>query len=144
MKNSECLQARKTVDDVDAYSAEQLLAAEQHIRVCRECETWRNQVNAIVATAQAVPEFDVPEALTQRILGDVQEASSGNAATVRTLVLSGVVLISAICVFSSDSIDSFDTVNGAITWLLGFLVLFGLKLLIQISEKRHGSYQKQI
>jgi hypothetical protein len=84
--------------------------------------------------------FDVPESLTQRIMLDVQEVSSGSAVTMRTLILSCVVVAAALLVFA---FDSFDTINGAISWLIGFVMLFGFKYLLQVSARNNASLQKQ-
>ena len=140
MNEQGCLQARQTVDDTSAFSAEQLLVAEQHIRNCAQCETWRNQVNAITIAAKDMTFFDVPEALTQRIMADVQEVSSSSSLTVRTLILSCVVIAASVCVFS---FESFDTVDGVISWLLGFVVLFGFKYLIQLNVRNDARLQNQ-
>ncbi|HEY9730445.1 MAG TPA: hypothetical protein V6C89_00945 [Drouetiella sp.] len=140
MSEQECLQARQTVDDTQSFTAEQLLAAEQHIRNCAQCETWREQVNAITEAAKNMVLFDVPESLTQRIMLDVQEVSSGSALKMRTLILSGVVVAASLVVFT---FDSFDTVDGAMSWLLGFVMLFGFKYLVQLSARNNASLQKQ-
>ncbi len=141
MSEQDCLHARQTVDDTGAFTAEQLLVAEQHIRTCANCELWRDQVNAIGAAARGLTVFDVPESLTQRIMTDVHEASNSSAATFRTLVLSCVVIGAAVIVFS---MDSFDTVTGAVSWLIGFVLLFGFKYLLQVSARNNASLQKQI
>lgn len=140
MNEQYCLQARQTVDDTAAFTAEQLLVAEQHIRHCAPCEVWRSQVNVIAAAAKELTLFDVPEALTQRIVADVQEVSSSNAFSVRTLIVSCAVIAASICVFS---FESFDTINGVISWLIGFVILFGFKYLIQVNAKNDARFQKQ-
>jgi|688.fasta_scaffold160513_3 hypothetical protein len=140
MSDHECLQARQTVDDTQSFTAEQLLVAEQHIRHCAQCEAWRGQVHAITDAAKEMMHFDVPESLTQRIMLDVQEVSSGSAVTMRTLILSCVVVAAALLVFA---FDSFDTINGAISWLIGFVMLFGFKYLLQVSARNNASLQKQ-
>ncbi len=141
MTEQECMQARQTVDETAGFTPEQLLVAEKHIRTCTQCTTWRHQVNAITVAAKEMPLFDVPESLTQRIMGDVQNVSASKSLTIKTLVLSGVVLLAFIFVFSSDSLD---TVNGAVSWLIGLVLLFGLKALIQANAKNDARLQKQI
>ncbi len=141
MNEQECMQARQTVDETAGLTPEQLLVAEKHIRTCAPCTIWRHQVNAITVAAKEMPLFDVPESLTQRIMGDVQNVSASKSLTIKTLVLSGVVLLAFIFVFSSDSLD---TVNGAVSWLIGLVLLFGLKSLIQANAKNDARLQKQI
>lgn len=140
MSEQDCLQSRQTVDDTAAFTAEQLLAAEQHIRTCPECEVWREQVNMITAAAKNMMLYDVPESLTQRIITDVQETSQNSALSLRTLVLSCVVIAASIFVFS---FDSFDTINGAMAWLIGFVLLFGFKYLLEVNARNNASLQKQ-
>ncbi len=140
MSEQDCLQARQTVDDTSAFTAEQLLGAEQHIRNCAQCDTWRSQVNVIAAAAKDMTFFDVPEALTQRIMADVQETSVSSALTMRTLILSCAVIAASVCVFS---FESFDTVNGVISWLIGFVILFGFKYLIQVNARNDARFQNQ-
>ncbi len=140
MSEQDCLQARQTVDDTSAFTAEQLLGAEQHIRSCAPCETWRSQVNVIAAAAKDMTFFDVPEALTQRIMAEVQETSSSSALTMRTLILSCVVIAASVCVFS---VESFDTINGVISWMIGFVILFGFKYLIQVNARNDARFQNQ-
>ncbi|MBI2810236.1 MAG: hypothetical protein HYX67_05345 [Candidatus Melainabacteria bacterium] len=140
MSEQDCLQARQTVDDTSAFTAEQLLGAEQHIRNCVPCETWRSQVNVIAAAAKEMTFFDVPESLTQRIMADVQETSSSSALTMKTLILSCVVIAASVSVFS---FESFDTINGVISWLIGFVMLFGFKYLIQVNARNDARFQNQ-
>jgi hypothetical protein len=140
VSDQECLQARSTVDDTATYTPEQLLVAEQHIRTCVQCETWRNQVNAITLSAKNMPMFDVPESLTQRIMADVQIEAANKAWSVKTLVLSTLVLVASVFVFS---FDSFDTIYGAFSWMIGFVLLFGLRFLIQASVKQDALLQNQ-
>lgn len=140
MNEQDCLQARQTVDDTSAFTAEQLLGAEQHIRNCAPCETWRNQVNMVAAAAKDMTLFDVPEALTQRIMVDVQEASSNSALSMRTVIVSCVVVAASVCVCS---FESFDTINGVISWLIGFVILFGFKYLIQVNARNDARFQNQ-
>ncbi|MBS2000597.1 MAG: hypothetical protein JST44_03765 [Cyanobacteria bacterium SZAS LIN-5] len=140
MSEQDCLQSRQTVDDTAAFTAEQLLAAEQHIRNCSQCETWREQVNTITEAAKNMMLYDVPESLTQRIMTDVQETSLSNALSLRSLVLSCVVIAASLFVFS---LDSFDTINGALSWLVGFVLLFGFKYLLEVNARNNASLQKQ-
>ena len=140
MSEQDCLQARHTVDDTSAFSAEQLLGAEQHIRNCVPCETWRSQVNVIAAAAKEMTSFDVPESLTQRIMADVQETSSNSALSLRIVILSCVVIAASVSVFS---VESFDTMDGVVSWMIGFVMLFGFKYLIQVNAKNDARFQNQ-
>src|SRR5215471_14387158 len=67
--------------DEGALAADEMADVESHLKSCKPCAQWQRQMQDIVAAARASAQFDVSEALTQRILSAVEREPSGKAAS---------------------------------------------------------------
>jgi predicted anti-sigma-YlaC factor YlaD len=123
----ECIEARESFDAEDGFAPEQLLTMESHLRNCPDCVAWREEMYGIKAAAQAMVTYDVPEALTQKIV----IAAKRHSDTERTIVQTALVaFMTVIALVTLNIADSFENVYGVFAWLICFVVLFGLKVLI--------------
>jgi hypothetical protein len=139
-EREECRQARQNIDDTDTLAPEQSLSIEQHIRNCAECTVWRHQAKAISTAASELPMFDVPEAVTQRIISDVQNLSEKQKWTGQPWILSVITISAVSWIFAVDPLES---LNGTVSWLIALVVLAGLKMIIENNTK-NDAMQKHV
>lgn len=131
-EKNECRDLRallaKRWDDRERPPAEgEEIAVNQHLAQCLQCRQWREQTEDLTSTAQAIPQFDVSEGLTQRIMATVQ-AEQKSQSTVRQMVLMVVVAVAA-CLFLL--LEGDESATGALAWLVG---LAGVGLLKPILD----------
>ncbi len=138
-EREECIQARENFEDTETLAPEQSLSFEQHIRNCPDCTAWRNQTKSITSVAVEMPMFDVPEAVTQRIMSQVQTISEQRKWAGQSWILSVVTIAAFAWIFALDPLES---VNGTVSWLIGLLALFGLKMVVETTVKS-DAIQKQ-
>lgn len=106
---------------------------EQHLKACPGCARCYKQVNELISLTAALPQFDVPEALTQRILASINVKQEPAALSGQMIVMALVVIASVIWLAA----DSVETALGLISWIIGFAGVALLKLLID-TPSGHG------
>jgi predicted anti-sigma-YlaC factor YlaD len=106
-----------------------------HLQSCGACRLWYRQAGEVLRTARAMTQFDVPEALTQRIIAaaekDRKERASAVPAAVMLVVVAGAV--------SMLILDSTESITGLFSWLIGLVAMAlvrGLVCQAQETEKK--------
>ena len=93
---------------------------EQHLIECDACLAWQRQTTELIAVAAQVPQFDVPEALTQRILKEAMQQQSRKD----SIFASTVAALVAVCALSVLLfVDRCETTTGVMSWLLGMATM---------------------
>jgi hypothetical protein len=112
-------------DEIGAMlSVEQRTLLNNHRNICAKCEAWCNQHLELIQLAESLPQFDVSEGLTQRILGSVEKQSTPGLES--SLLPLGVV--AAVAAFVLVPVDSLQGLYG---WGAGILGLWCLQLLMK-------------
>jgi len=93
---------------------------EQHLTECAECLSWQRQTTELAAIAAQMPQFDVPEALTQRILNDVSLQQSKHGSLIATVA---AVLVSTCAVAVLMIVDQCESTTGLLSWLVGMVTM---------------------
>lgn len=106
-----------------------------HENSCQSCRLWSQQTANIMQLAKTLPQFDVPQALTQRIMQSVDTASSSMIG-IENIFLLPLSLISAAIFITATPVDSLE---GIISWCLGIFGLLLLKLLLSDSQPQKQS-----
>lgn len=78
----------------------------EHLIGCSDCKTWQAQTKDLISMARSMPQFDIPEALTQRILAAVDlEAKSSRLSLPATLMgLATALLTIVLVVYSGEGL----------------------------------------
>lgn len=93
---------------------------ESHASACPDCQHWRRENADLIGAIRVMPQFDVPEHLTQRILANVDSQTrhqATNALLVPAVVAAGAL---AVTVAPLDSIEGFAA--SAVCIVLMFVV----------------------
>ena len=102
-------------------------SASAHGDDCAACKQWRSEVDAVAYAASVLPQFDVPEQVTQNIMNAVEQA-----ATRPLLGHYGLMLpLGIACAAMSVVLVPFDTIEG----LGATAVAGGIMYLIQVFIK---------
>jgi predicted anti-sigma-YlaC factor YlaD len=106
-----------------------------HMESCSPCRSWHLKTEDIMELARSLPQFDVPEQLTQSILSEVCKEESARQQ------LSWVVYVVALAAFLFMIIfmDAYESIWGIGSWLVGFATMLALKLLV--SEPVEGEQE---
>lgn len=107
---------------------QQSAMANEHREVCTACDSWYKQISNIVDAAMVMPQFDVAENLTQSILSEVQKEESARRNPL-SLVLYSLAVLGGVYLFVL--VDPYETLWGLASWIVGLLLMFGVKLLIE-------------
>jgi len=97
-------------------------AVNLHFAGCAHCRRWREQTDKLLYLARGLPQFDVPEAATQKILAAVK-SERRYPVLVETFVLVPMSLIIFAATLVAIPVDSVD---GACSWIVGALIVSGL------------------
>jgi predicted anti-sigma-YlaC factor YlaD len=93
---------------------------EQHLTECAECLSWQRQTTELAAVASQLPQFDVSEALTQRILNDAAMQQSKKGSIIATVA--GVLV--ALCALGVlQVVDQCESTTGLLSWLVGMVTM---------------------
>ncbi|HEY9775173.1 MAG TPA: hypothetical protein V6C81_15520 [Planktothrix sp.] len=124
--------ARLAEDATDgAFTPETKASMETHLKQCADCISWQRQITDIIAEAAHIPQFDVPEALTQRIISSVALESTKKESVVSTVVMSAVALLGlALLMFSG-----IESTDGLASWAMALIVMAGFAWLVTDSKK---------
>ena len=110
-------------------SPEQRHQLDDHLRTCQPCLSWQKEVTDITVAAANMPEYSVPEALTQSILTAVQKEPLPVRAQALNAVLVSVSAFVALLAFLL--IESIESFNGALSWLVCFAIMIAVGQFIQ-------------
>lgn len=100
-----------------------------HTKDCQACLAWSRQHAQILDLASGLPQFDVSEGLTQKILAGLEKQKSP-AAEISFLPMQIAAVASVILLFP---IDSIQTIMG---WTAGLAGLFALKLIMSTADSK--------
>src|SRR5262249_47119674 len=113
--------------DEGALAADEMADLEARRKSCQPCAHWQRQVQDIVAAARATAQFDVSEALTQRILSAVEHERHWKAASAAQVGSMLVLLAAGAGVFVVDSMES---LSGLGSWCVGLAVMFVIQTIV--------------
>ncbi len=102
-------------------------AFRDHKEACEGCRAWATQMSAIDDAVSAMPQFDVPEALTQRIMQSVESQPAGANSW---LLLAALSLLS-VAAFVYLGLYSLDSPQGWIVSVISILSMAILKVFVQ-------------
>lgn len=127
--NENCKTYRMNYDDlrdglVSAAEAQKLTA---HRDQCHGCQAWQAQTDSLIDMSSAMPQFDVSEALTQRILASVD--TQRRQSPVETGYLIPLAVVAAAM---SLTVLPLDSIDGLFSWGIGLGGLFVLKAFVSI------------
>jgi len=104
------------------------IADPAHEAQCSSCRVWTAQTQSILDVAAAMPQFDVSEALTQRILESVEAEAK------RPRVEFGLLLPAAfaagVALFTMAPVES---VEGMLSWAIGLAGVVLLKAIVEMA-----------
>jgi anti-sigma factor RsiW len=120
MANDECLKLRRDADESAGVAIFQA-----HMAGCDACKRWHRENEEMSAMVSSMPQFDVSEALTQKIMNSVE------AQPKRHLVSSLWVPLSVVAVAASVTVVPLDTLEGLLSTALGGVGLYAVYLLIK-------------
>lgn len=104
-------------------------ACENHQRICRKCDAWRKQHLSIAQLAIDMPQFDVSEGLTQKILGSIEKESTPGVET-------SIVPLAVAATFAFILLIPFDSIQSLYGWGAGILGLVILQMLINTANSK--------
>lgn len=109
---------------------------QEHVKVCKACRAWQYQTREIVDMVSMMPQFDVSEALTQRILSSV-ERERGVKSALEALPAMPLGIVAG---FSFILLLPMDGIQGAFSWTAAIagLVLFQVLLKSTASSEAAG------
>ena len=117
---------RRLEEGEAALAEDQCEELKQHLGACASCSAWEQQTSEIMALAASAPQFDVPEALTQRILSAVMEQNAFPVST-RQVVLVSLAVVSMMSILVMDSVES---IGGLGSWLISLAAMAVFKTLL--------------
>lgn len=97
-----------------------------HLESCGACRVWYRQAGEVLKTARAIAQFDVPEALTQRIIAAIEQKSRDGALAVPAALML-VIVAGAMGLLILDSTES---LTGLFSWLVGLVSMSLVKVLV--------------
>jgi hypothetical protein len=125
-----CKNYRLKYDDLrdGALESSEALELKAHRDQCAGCQAWQAQTESLMNMSSAMPQFDVSEALTQRIMASVEAESR------RTAVESGYLIpLAVVAAAMSLTVLPLDSVDGLFSWAIGLGGLFVLKAIVSVT-----------
>lgn len=108
-----------------------------HLDSCAPCQVWQKDADLLSEMALSMPQFDVSENLTQKILTGVesvrQEKQNKLSGAVSLILFGSFIWL----LFFHDSVES---VWGLASWIIGFASVALLKNLIVDSPKQENMH----
>lgn len=117
----------KRLSKEGAFTEEDSSLVDKHLAGCEHCRHWSRQTEALIDAAASMRQFDVPEAVTQRIVSAIENEPAHNGAYVH-MVLPGLALLAAMIVFVI--LESGESVAGLLAWGIGLGLMASLKLFL--------------
>lgn len=100
-----------------------------HAAQCSSCAAWQKQNELMISLASAMPQFDVSEGLTQRILGAVEKENTPGMEV--SLLPISIAAGLAFLIFVP-----FDSAQSLFSWGIGALGLFIMYGLMKLASKK--------
>ncbi|MBI4534201.1 MAG: hypothetical protein HY711_09690 [Candidatus Melainabacteria bacterium] len=126
---------RRLEESEAALTADQCEELKQHLSACASCRTWEQEMSEIMAMAASAPQFDVSEALTQRILSAVRGQTAFPVST-RQVVLVVLAVASMMSILVMDSVESIAGLGSWLISLAGMAVFKQLLVRPDVCEQR--------
>ncbi|PWU01628.1 MAG: hypothetical protein C5B53_02595 [Candidatus Melainabacteria bacterium] len=101
---------------------------DRHLRDCENCRAWAEQSDQIVNLTKEIPQFDVPEAVTQRILQAVAEENKPSFLSNDYGIWLGAAAVTTLAVFVLS--DTVENLEGLASWSVGLAVIMIVRLVI--------------
>lgn len=120
----------KLHDTKEKLSGEETFFVDKHLTDCDSCRAWKAQISEMLILTASMPQFDVPEALTQQILKAVDQNRkvSPSFEKISWLPLSSVAFIALVIG------SPMETWTGLFSWIIGLAGVWGLKLLLNSED----------
>src|SRR5262249_4458162 len=121
MDNNDCEKYRQYFEGLGHQADVELSASmDEHVGHCKRCRDLKIQTLAIAKLTAEMPQFDVPESLTQRILKGVEgERARGTGEFSYFLPLS-ILCVAVVCLTMP-----LESAEGTISWAIGLGGLLG-------------------
>ncbi len=116
-------------ESTQMLSQAEQLSFEKHKLECRACENWLSQHIELAQMSAALPQFDVSEGLTQKILDSIEKQSTPGVET--SIWPVGVAATLAFLVMVP-----FDSVQSVLSWGAGGLGLLALQMLMKAANSK--------
>lgn len=100
--------------------------ADEHKRGCQVCSAWTAQSVQIMDLAADMPQFDVSEALTQRILNAVELERAVAPHRVPLYIWPSAVLLAGLLLTAVP----YETMDGLLSWVCGIGALGVVQFLV--------------
>ncbi len=89
-------------------------------------------MNEITTVAASMPQFDVPESLTQNILKAV-EAEPAHQGVFSQVNAVQILIAAAMCAFMM--FEAAEDINGLISWAIGLGIVYSISLLVRSNRE---------
>lgn len=120
----------RLADGDKSVSSDERKRYEAHDGSCKSCEAWQRQSKDLMDMMAAMPQFDVSEALTQRILSSV-ETEKGKVISLESLPAMPLGIVAAAAVILLFPVDG---VQGALSWMAAAAGLVLLQVLVKTTS----------
>lgn len=110
----------------ETLAPEENVSCKEHLKKCSSCNAWNRQHQKIIERAKEIPQFDVQEQLTQKILSGTSAKGFDFTSSAATLLLFGGALFFLLI---------YDTVYGIGSWIAGSLFLIMIKPILSGTNK---------
>ena len=117
----------RLADGDKSVSSEQIKLHNEHTASCKPCQVWQSQILALSDMASALPQFDVAEALTQRILSSVETEKAKIISLERLPAMPLGVVAAVVVVLLLPT----EGLQGAFSWSAGVMGLLLLQALLK-------------
>jgi hypothetical protein len=117
--------------DGERFSDSDSRQLKQHLQYCSSCCAFERTEHSILSFAISIPQFDVPEALTQKILVSINTQRPTPVFLNMTAVILPITLLVAALVWD------YENPAAVMSWVIGFTAMFGLKRFL-VSENFSG------
>lgn len=118
-----------------SLSAPQQASFDKHMQACRACSIIMNQHEQINELASMMPQFDVSEGLTQKILESVSVESAPKVET-------PLLPLALAATFIFFLLVPFDSIQSLFGWGVGILGLIALQVLMQTAGQQEQVVMK--
>lgn len=140
--SSQCDRLRMTWEFEKPLGDDEKQVVEEHLFLCDDCRAWVREMEVLLTLAQQTPQYDVPEALTQRILSQLEQAQiegsgKGIFSSSEFWLWGAAAIVGSWLLFGSDS---FETESGSLAWVVAFVLIAACHYLLSRngSEARHA------
>ena len=107
----------------------------EHLANCICCRNWKEDIDYLTEMAESMPNFDVSESLTQKILSSVREDEKERRSLLQTPLAICLLSTFAWLLFYQDSLES---AWGLGSWLLALVTIAGFKFLLVDGSPREN------